>query len=121
MRILLVDDEIELVSALAQRLNLRGIDTEWAASAKDAMVMVRKSCFHIAVLDIKMPEIDGIELMRQIQAVCPDTQFIFLSGHGSEKTYEEATESCSEASYLIKPTDIDTLLSKIDSHMKCLK
>ena len=113
MRVLLVDDEIEFVSALAERLDLRGIQARWAGSAKEAMAMVGNECFDIAVLDVKMPKIDGLELMQQIQARCPHTQFIFLSGHGSEQTYQQITDRCRTGRYLIKPVDIDTLIKEM--------
>jgi len=118
MHVLLVDDEIELISALAQRLDLRGIQAQWAASAKEALVLLKDGCFDIAVLDIKMPETGGIDLMHQIRAKCPDTQFIFLSGHGSEQTYREVCNSCSEASYLIKPVDIHGLIDEMNKLLK---
>jgi DNA-binding NtrC family response regulator len=120
MRILLVDDEIEFITALAQRLDLRGIPAQWAVSAKEALVLLKDGCFDIAVLDIKMPETGGIDLMHQIKAKCPNTQFIFLSGHGSEQTYREACNSCGEASYLIKPVDIHSLIDEMDKlHKRC--
>ena len=118
MRVLLVDDEIELISAMAERLDLRGISAKWAASAHQAMKLVEAECFDIAVLDIKMPETGGVELMQQVQDKCPETQFIFLSGHGSEQTYHEVTEKCAGASYLIKPVNIQTLIDEMNHLMK---
>ncbi|MGD2271763.1 MAG: response regulator [Desulfobacterales bacterium] len=118
MRVLLVDDEIEFISALAERLNLRGIPAQWAASAQEALVLLKDGCFDIAVLDIKMPETGGIDLMHQIKVKCPNTQFIFLSGHGSEKTYQQVCKDCSEASYLIKPVDIHSLIDEMNKLLK---
>lgn len=118
MRILLVDDEIEFVSAIAERLVIRGIPTEWAASAEEAMKLVEKECFDIAVLDVKMPLIDGIELMQQIRAKCPGTRFIFLSGHASEQTYQMVKEKCPDAVYMIKPINIHSLVDELKTLMK---
>jgi DNA-binding NtrC family response regulator len=118
MRVLLVDDEIELITALAERLDLRGIPAQWAASAKEALMLLKDGCFDIAVLDIKMPVTGGIELMHQIKAECPKTQFIFLSGHGSEQTCRQASKKCSGANYLVKPIDIHSLIDEMDKLMK---
>lgn len=118
MRVLLVDDEIEFISALTERLDLRGIPAQWAGSAKEALVLLKDGCFDIAVLDIKMPETGGIDLMHQIKAKCPNTQFIFLSGHGSEQTYRQVCNNCSGASYLIKPVDIHSLIDEMNKLLK---
>ena len=119
MRVLLVDDEIELVSAMAERLDMRGISAQWAVSAEEAMKLIEEGCFDIAVLDIKMPETGGIELMQRVQSRCPGTQFIFLTGHGSEQTYQEVSNKCNEAIFLIKPVDITTLIGEMNALMKC--
>ena len=121
MKVILVDDEIDLVSTMADRLELRGISTAWTASAVDAMRLIDKECFDIAVLDIKMPEIDGLELMQRIQSKCPKTRFIFISGHSSEKTYCEVEQKCKEAVYLIKPVDIHILIEKMNEMMDCIQ
>jgi DNA-binding NtrC family response regulator len=119
MRVLLVDDEIELVSALAERLDLRGIPAQWVASAKEALVLLKDGCFDIAVLDVKMPETGGIDLMHQIKAKCPNTQFIFVSGIGSGPTFRQVYNNCDGASYLIKPVDIHSLIDEINKVLKC--
>ncbi len=110
MRVILVDDEVELISTMAERLGMRGIAAKCAASAREAMALIEHECYDIAVVDIKMPEIGGIELMQQIRVKCPDTQFIFLSGHGSEQIYKEAIRQCPRAHYLLKPIQMDMLI-----------
>lgn len=113
MKILLVDDEVELVSAMAERLQMRGYDAQWAANGEDAMKLADKTAFDVAVLDMKMPRISGLELQEKISAVSPDTKFIFLSGHGSEYDFKAGCE-VSEC-YLIKPVRIEALIEKIES------
>jgi DNA-binding response OmpR family regulator len=119
MRVLLVDDEIELVSAMAERLDMRGIAVKWATSAEEAMSLINDGCFDIAVLDIKMPETNGLELMERVQTKCPDTQFIFLTGHGSEQIYQDVSNRCSEALFLVKPVDLITLIGEMKALMQC--
>jgi DNA-binding NtrC family response regulator len=119
MRVLLVDDEIELVSAMAERLDMRGISAQWAVSAEEALKLIDEGCFDIAVLDVKMPETGGVELMQRVRAKCPDMHFIFLTGHGSEQIYQEVTDKCAGALYLVKPVDIQRLIDEMKDLMKC--
>ena len=111
MKILLVDDEVDFVSALSERLSLRGIDADWVSRPEDAVIRVEQHAYDIAILDVKMPRLSGIDLKAKIQALSPETKFIFLTGHGSEKDFI-AGKSISEF-YLIKPVQIDDLVEKL--------
>jgi DNA-binding response OmpR family regulator len=111
MRVLMVDDETEFVTALAERLSFRGIEADYATKAADALLQVEKKTYDLAVLDMKMPGISGIELKGLLEKKCPAMKFIFLTGHGSEEDYIAGS---SEAHYyLVKPVNIDTLISKM--------
>lgn len=111
MKILLVDDEIELVSTLAERMEIRGMDVRWFANASEALASADTETYDVAVLDVKMPGIGGLELRKMLKKKHPEMKFIFLTGHGSEKDYHEGIED--GAFYLIKPVKIELLLSKI--------
>lgn len=119
MRVLIVDDETELASTLAERLCLRGIEAEWAGSARDALKQVETSTFDIAVLDLKMPQVDGLELMHQIHDKQPTMMILFLTGHGSEELFQDVVDQCGESVYLIKPIAIDDLIEKMKGLMEC--
>jgi DNA-binding response OmpR family regulator len=119
MRVLLVDDEQELVSALAERLCLRGIEAEWVTTAEEAFKRVAADRFDIAVLDIKMPGVSGLELMHQLEVKRPGMQYIFLTGYGSEKDFETVSHRCGEAAYLVKPIQIEDLIEKMKALIKC--
>ncbi len=112
MYILLVDDEEELVSTLAERLAFRDIRADWATSAERALELVEKNTYDIAVLDVKMPRINGFRLMELIQAKKPDMRFIFLTGHGSESDFREGSES-GACFYLMKPLRLEVLVEKL--------
>lgn len=116
MRILLVDDEVELVSTLAERLSLRGLDTDWAGSPADALDMVQRQRYDIAVLDMKMPKINGRELMHTMQGHCPWMQFIFMSGQLSAAVLQGETHGGGgeKLCHLLKPVDIDVLIDTIN-------
>jgi DNA-binding response OmpR family regulator len=112
MKILLVDDEVELVSAMAERLSMRGYDADWTDNADDALSMAADCRYDVAVLDIRMPKLNGLELKRRLFDLCPAMRFIFLSGQGSESDFKEG---CAEGScYLIKPIRIEDLVARID-------
>jgi DNA-binding response OmpR family regulator len=113
MKVLLVDDERELVSTLAERLNLRGLEAQWATSAEEAMLWLQTESFDIAVLDVKMPKVDGLLLKKQMQAKCPAMKFIFVTGHGSSQDFEAGALEVGSDYYLVKPLKIDDLVAKI--------
>jgi len=113
MRVLLIDDEKELVSTLAERLSFRGIEADWVCSAKDALRKIDEKHYQIAVVDIKMPQIGGIELKRMIADRYPDMKFIFMTGHGSEEDFLAGTQEAGEEFYLVKPVAIEELVKKM--------
>ncbi|MBI9082937.1 MAG: response regulator transcription factor [Desulfobacterales bacterium] len=113
MKVLLVDDEIEFVSTLAERLSFRGIDVDWISEPEEAIAKARQGCYDVAVLDVKMPRIDGIALKRQLQQTCPKMKFIFITGHGSRDAYMAGSAEAGSDCYLHKPLSLADLLAKI--------
>ena len=111
MKVLLVDDEKKFASALAKRLNLRGIDTDFAYTCNDAIEKAGQFKYDVAVLDVKMPGIGGIELRRKLNKLDPAMKFIFLTGHGSDKDFEMG--SAEATYYLIKPLKIDDFIQAL--------
>ena len=111
MKVLLVDDEKEFVSALAERLSFRGVDARWAVSGEEAVKMARDEQYDLAVLDVKMPGLSGIELRKRLHKVQPQMKFIFLTGHGSQEDFKAGSEEA--AFYLAKPLKIEDLIHKI--------
>lgn len=114
MRVLLVDDEEELVSALAERLRIRGIDADWVCICYDAIGRVESKKYDIAVLDVKMPKMSGIELKRRLEEKCPGMKYIFVTGHGSEEDFLAGSAETGTAYYLVKPVNIEDLIEKIN-------
>lgn len=113
MCVLLVDDEKEFVSTLAERLALRGVQADWVTSAEEALARVEQSDYELAVLDVKMPHINGIELKRMLHQRCPAMQFIFMTGHGSEQDFRAGSSEAGAAYYLVKPVRIEELMQKM--------
>jgi DNA-binding response OmpR family regulator len=128
-KVLLVDDEIEFVDALSERLSTRNFTTSVAYSGEEALENISKIQPDVMILDLKMPGIDGIEVLRKVKAEHPETEVIILTGHGSDIEKRIALELGAFA-YLEKPVDINVLsetmkkayskidLSKTDSNSK---
>lgn len=112
LRVLVVDDEEELVSTLMERLMLRGIDAQGATTGRDALKHIEKENFNVAVVDVKMPGIGGLEVMQSIREKCPNVQVILLTGRGSERESEIGLEGGAFA-YLVKPIDFEELVKTI--------
>jgi DNA-binding response OmpR family regulator len=113
MRILLVDDEVDFVVTLAERLSFRGIESDWTAKPEDAIEKAKLRNYELAVLDVKMPKVSGINLKKRLQEIYPEMKFIFLTGHGSEESYLAGTREAGVDYYLLKPVQIEELVDKI--------
>ena len=113
MKILLVDDEEEFVSALAERIALRGILVEWVSNPEEAVDKVSDNCFDLAVLDVNMPGLNGFELKKKLQHKCPAMKFFFLTGHGATEDDHRADVNGKENVCLLKPIPLENLIRKI--------
>jgi len=111
-RILLVDDEKDFVEALAERLRNRDFDVTTAFTGEEALERLKEYNFDVAIVDVKMPGLDGIETLKGIKKLKPLTEVLMLTGHG---TVETAIEGMKHGAYdfLMKPCEMDTLLKKI--------
>jgi DNA-binding response OmpR family regulator len=117
MHVLLVDDEEELASALAERLNMRDIETDWVTSCDEAMTKVTSTTYDLAVLDMKMPKMSGLELKARLQERSPQLKFIFVTGYVSEMDFEQVACQAGEECYLVKPVDINLLIERMNDLM----
>lgn len=116
-KILLVDDEQEFVSTLAERLTIRGFDADWAVDGKNAMKLLETKTYDVAILDVKLPGMGGIELKREMEKISPNMNFIFMTGHGSENDFRAGEAETGEGYYLPKPIKIDILIEKINEQI----
>jgi len=108
MKVLLVDDERKFATMLAKRLVLRGIDIDYVYAGDDAIARAKMQRYDVAILDVKMPGIGGIELKRKLKELDPGLKIIFLTGHGSKTDFEAG--SAEATCYLAKPIQIDELI-----------
>ena len=110
--VLLVDDEVAFLEALAKRLRKRNIDTTLSSSAKEALRILGETPVDVVVLDLKMPGMDGIEAVRAIKRATPLVEVIMLTGHASVEAAMEGME-LGAFDYLTKPVDIEELVYKL--------
>jgi DNA-binding NtrC family response regulator len=112
VRLLLVDDEKDFVNILSKRIERRNIDVAKAFSGAEAIQAMRGREFDVAVLDLKMEDMDGIEVLKILRIMDPRLAVIMLTGHGSAKAAEQAIR-LGAFDYLTKPCELEALLEKI--------
>ena len=117
IKILLVDDEQEFVGALSERIQMRNFNSNIAFDGEQALEIVDKDVPDVVVLDLKMPGIDGMEVLRRIKKNYPKVQVIIQTGHGSDK-HEEEAKKLGAFGYFQKPVELDTLIDKIKKAYK---
>jgi len=112
LRVLLVDDEKEFVGSLSERLELRNLEADVAHDGEQALQAVQEDKPDVMVLDLRMPGIDGIDVLRKMKADHPKIPVVVLTGHGSDKDEKEARR-LGAAAYLEKPADVDQLVGAV--------
>ena len=117
MKVLLVDDEQKFVEALSERLQMRDLENETVYDGEEALSFVNDKEPDVMVLDLKMPGIDGMEVLRRVKKKFPAIRVIILTGHGTDRD-EEESRRIGVYDYLKKPVDIEVLVSRIKAaHM----
>jgi len=112
LKVLLVDDEEEFISALAERLDIRGIESRVATDGEQALEIAESQSFDVIVLDVIMPGISGLEVLQRLKDQQSKAAIILLTGHGSTKEGLEGMRM-GAFDYLMKPLDIDELIAKM--------
>ena len=111
-KVLLVDDEEDFTSVLSQRLEARGLQVDVLDSGVEALDRVIEKSYDAVILDLAMPEMDGIETLKRMRAKNPDIQVILLTGRATLEKGIEAVK-LGAAEFLEKPADINTLVEKV--------
>lgn len=117
INVLLVDDEDEFVQSLAERMKIRDLESGVALNGDQALKIVEEEIPDVMVLDLKMPGIDGLEVLRRVKTIYPQVQVIMLTGHGSAKDEQEALR-LGAFEYFEKPTEMDKLVETIKKAYK---
>jgi DNA-binding response OmpR family regulator len=123
-KLLLVEDDKSLGYLLSEYLGMKGFDTKWAKDGKEAMTHINAHSYHLVILDVMLPDIDGFELSKKIKALFPELPFLFLSAR-SLKIDVLKGFSHGAIDYLKKPIDeeelvvrISTLLIRLDTTLE---
>lgn len=111
--ILIVDDERRYAGMLAKRLGLRGWHCEVCYDGRSALSLLRRKRFRLVLLDLRLPDIYGADVLQQIKAEAPDTEVIILTGHGTQKDRKRCMALGARA-FMNKPIDIDRLTDIMD-------
>ncbi len=107
-KILLVDDEKEFVQTLAERLQMRNMGAAVVYDGPSALELICSDVPEIMIIDLKMPGMDGIGVLKQVKKTRPEIEVIVLTGHGSEQDKQTCMEMGAFA-YMQKPVDINLL------------
>jgi DNA-binding NtrC family response regulator len=112
LRVLLVDDEWEFLEPTAARLRRRGLTCVTAHSGEEALVALGGGPFDCAVVDVKMPGMNGLELLRRMRHEYPDLPVVLLTGHASVQLGVQGMD-LGAFEYLLKPVEVDDLLDVV--------
>ena len=120
IKLLLVDDEENFVNTLSERLKMRDVPSRVVYSGEEALEAVASDEPDVVVLDLRMPGIDGVEVLRRVKGAHPRIQIIVMTGHGSDDDRSTCLE-LGAVDYHKKPIDIDRLLESMRSAGKRAK
>ena len=112
-RVLLVDDAKDFIDYTKKRLIARDMDVLCAYNGREALDILRAESVDVVVLDVLMPDMEGIETLREIKKIKPDQEVIILTGHGTIETAKEGM-ALGASEFLLKPCNLDKLLESIE-------
>lgn len=115
--VLLVDDETDYLEALMRRLRKRKVNVTGVDNGSEALSLLKEIPVDVVVLDVRMPEMDGIQVLRQIKTFDPLVEVIMLTGHANLEVAVEGMR-LGAFDYLLKPAPIEELLYKIEDAYK---
>lgn len=118
IRVLLIDDEEELVSTLVERLAIRDIEADYVMSGPGAIKLLAEKEFDAVVLDYKLPGMSGLEVMKKIGERFPHVKVLLITGAGSVEGEEEQIPAEKAADVLLKPIDIEKLIQKLKAALQ---
>jgi DNA-binding NtrC family response regulator len=111
---MVVDDEERFRRTMAKLLRLRGLEAATAGSGKEALERLQQETYDVVILDVRMPEMDGVSLLAEIKKADPAIEVIIITGYASVDTAREITR-LGAYDYLLKPYNIDDLIEKIEA------
>ncbi|MEM3786142.1 MAG: response regulator [Nitrososphaeria archaeon] len=116
-RILVVDDDVDILQSLKEILETKGYNVEVAENAQKGLDMARKKFFNLAILDIKLPDMEGTELLAKIHKEKPEMMKVMLTGYPSLDNAVQALNLGADA-YLMKPVNPEELLRIVEEKLR---
>ena len=113
LKVLIADDEVEFASTIVARLNLRKFAATMVNSGKAALAAIDQDPPDVLLLDLKMPDLDGLEVLASLKEKYPNLAVIILTGHGSFEAGRQGME-LGAYDYIMKPVDLNLLIGKIE-------
>jgi DNA-binding NtrC family response regulator len=113
MRLMLVDDEERFLQTTQKLLAKQGYDAITASGGLECLQKLEQELVHVVILDVKMPDLDGVETLKRIKQKFPMVEVIMLTGHATTESAVEGMKS-GATDYLIKPADIEVLIAKAE-------
>jgi DNA-binding NtrC family response regulator len=113
-KVLIVDDEERFRVTLGKLLTVKGLEVDTIGSAKEALERLKEKPYDVILLDVKMPEMDGVQALAEIKKLSPGIEVIILTGHASVDAAMEIMK-LGGYDYLLKPCPIDELMAKIET------
>jgi DNA-binding NtrC family response regulator len=111
-KVLVVDDETDFLKTLVNRLLRRNLEVSGVSSGEEALELLENDHFDVVILDVKMPGMDGVDVLREMKRKWPLMEVIMLTGHASVESGIEGMKR-GAFDYIMKPTDIDDLMDKM--------
>ncbi len=112
LRVLLVDDEHDYLDIMTKRLARRNVELTVARGGAEALRLAAEGDFDVIVLDVRMPDMDGIETLRRLRSIGHRAEVLLLTGHASVEAARKGLE-LGAADYLLKPVPVNELLFRI--------
>ena len=112
IKLLFVDDEKKFLESMTTRLRKRNIEVIAVDDGKEALAAADRERFDVALLDLRMPGMDGEEVLARLKQIDPSLEVVILTGHGSIQSAKELTRMGADE-YLLKPCEIDELITAI--------
>ena len=119
-KILVVDDDVNIRKSLEAILSAEGYDVDLAADGKEAIRKTESTTYNVALIDIRLPDMDGVELLTRMRDTVPKMRKIIITGYPSVQNAIEAVNRKADA-YLVKPVDVAKLLLTIETHLELQK
>ena len=116
-KVLLVDDEVDFLEIMEERLSARGVDVVISESAEDALKRIDTGIFDVVILDLQMPGMNGLEVLKRIKTRHPEIQVILLTGHATVEKGVEAIR-LGAIDFVEKPANLEVLKEKISKAHK---